>query len=129
MKRFQGMVFDFNGTLFFDAVKHEKAWDQMASDLRGRPFSDAERDGYIHGRTNADIFAYLLARKVEGEELKGLIERKETLYQRFCIEEEGGSLSRAWSREAFRRLKRERDSARDCDVERDTQSSYIQRVV
>lgn len=31
----KGVIFDFNGTLFFDSDKHVLAWGKMAEELRG----------------------------------------------------------------------------------------------
>ena len=31
---YQGIIFDFNGTLFFDDDKHVKAWDKISQILR-----------------------------------------------------------------------------------------------
>ena len=32
---YQGIIFDFNGTLFFDNDKHVKAWNEISKILRG----------------------------------------------------------------------------------------------
>lgn len=31
----KGVLFDFNGTLFFDSDKHVLAWGKLSEDLRG----------------------------------------------------------------------------------------------
>ena len=31
----KGVIFDFNGTLFFDSDKHVLAWNKLSEDLRG----------------------------------------------------------------------------------------------
>ena len=33
---YQGIIFDFNGTLFFDNDKHVKAWNEISKILRGK---------------------------------------------------------------------------------------------
>lgn len=37
MKQIKGVIFDFNGTLFWDSLKHQEAWSIMAKRLRGTP--------------------------------------------------------------------------------------------
>ena len=34
MKRYKGVIFDFNGTLFFDNPKHILAWSKISQDIR-----------------------------------------------------------------------------------------------
>jgi len=56
----KGVIFDFNGTLFFDSDKHESAWKKISSEIRGYPLSDEEIASKIHGRINKTILEYLL---------------------------------------------------------------------
>ena len=50
----KGLLFDFNGTMFFDSEKHKKAWDVFSQKYRGCPISDYELD-HTHGKTNKKI--------------------------------------------------------------------------
>jgi len=81
---YRGLIFDFNGVLFWDNPLHEEAWRQYSARLRGRPLSDREMIERVHGRTNGDIFAYVLGRAVGAEELARLSEEKESIYRRLC---------------------------------------------
>lgn len=45
-----GVVFDFNGTLFHDSDKHEKAWRQFFKNEFNRDVNDEEFKKYVHGR-------------------------------------------------------------------------------
>ena len=38
----KGVIFDFNGTLFFDSDKHVLAWGKLSEDLRGIGISSEE---------------------------------------------------------------------------------------
>ena len=38
--KYQGIIFDFNGTLFFDNDKHVKAWNEISKILRGKEITD-----------------------------------------------------------------------------------------
>jgi HAD superfamily hydrolase (TIGR01509 family) len=82
-----GAIFDFNGTLFRDSDKHEKAWKTISAELRGREFTDEELASVMHGRTNRSIFEYLLDRPVDTAELNVLTEEKENIYRRLCLDE------------------------------------------
>ena len=37
---YQGVIFDFNGTLFFDDDKHIKAWNAISELLRNRGITE-----------------------------------------------------------------------------------------
>ena len=81
-----GVIFDFNGVLFWDNPLHEEAWRQYSARLRGRPLSDREMAEQVHGRVNRDIFAYVLGAPPADDQLARLIEEKETIYRRLCLE-------------------------------------------
>lgn len=85
MPEYRGVIFDFNGVLLWDNDLHENAWRQYSARLRGRSLSAAEMATQVHGRVNADIFAYLLDRPVAGEELLALAEEKEVIYRDLCL--------------------------------------------
>ncbi len=46
--RCDGIIFDFNGTLFFDTEKQEQAWNTVSFSLRGHPFDPEEMDEHVH---------------------------------------------------------------------------------
>ena len=39
-KKYKGIIFDFNGTLFWDSKKHLEAWREYSKKLRGHAFTD-----------------------------------------------------------------------------------------
>ncbi|MEC5398324.1 HAD family hydrolase [Uliginosibacterium sp. H1] len=82
----QGVIFDFNGVLLWDAALHEEAWQAAALRLRGRPLDAHEFEHHVHGRPNASILAYLLGRPVAGAELEALAQQKESLYRERCLQ-------------------------------------------
>lgn len=81
----KGLLFDFNGTMFFDSPKHKDAWDVFSKKYRGIPISDEEMD-HMHGQTNKDIIRILLG-DMSDEESKKLSEDKEALYRSICKEQ------------------------------------------
>lgn len=84
--RLTGVIFDFNGVLFWDNPLHEEAWRQYSARLRGWPLSDREMAEQVHGRVNRDIFAYVLGAPPAGDQLARLIAEKESIYRRLCLE-------------------------------------------
>lgn len=84
---FKGAIFDFNGTLFFDSDKHERAWKRFSTDVRGTPFSDGELSQKVHGRTNSAILEYLLEREIPDDVLQYFVLKKENYYKHMCLED------------------------------------------
>lgn len=83
----KGIIFDFNGTLFFDSEKHLEAWREYSRKLRGTAFSDDEMRKYMFGRTNEDIIAYAIGKKPEPEMVEKLGREKEAVYRNMCIDD------------------------------------------
>ena len=50
----KGILFDFNGTMFFDSEKHKEAWDVFSRKYRNCPITEEELD-HMHGKTNKKI--------------------------------------------------------------------------
>lgn len=82
----KGIIFDFNGTLFWDSQLHMDAWRDYSEKLRGTPFSDEEMLNYMFGRTNEDIITYALGKKPDAELVKKLAWEKEAEYRAVCLE-------------------------------------------
>lgn len=85
--KYEGIIFDFNGTLFFDSEKQIEAWKSFSKKLRGTPFSDEELNNVMFGRTNRSIIEYLLGRSIDDKELFQLSEEKEQMYRDMCIKD------------------------------------------
>lgn len=81
----KGILFDFNGTMFFDSPKHKAAWDVFSKKYRGKPITDEEMD-HMHGQTNKQIIRILMGDMSE-EESRKLSEAKEALYREICVQE------------------------------------------
>lgn len=81
---YKGIIFDFNGTLFFDSEKHLEAWREYSKRVRDTAFTDEEMRDYMFGRTNEDIIAYLIGRKPEPELVESLAKEKEAVYREMC---------------------------------------------
>lgn len=81
---YKAIIFDFNGTLFFDSEKHLEAWREFSKRLRKNAFTDEEMRDYMFGRTNEDIIAYLIGKKPEPELVEKLAREKEAVYREMC---------------------------------------------
>lgn len=78
----KGILFDFNGTMFFDSPKHKLAWDVFSQKYRGKPLSDEEMD-HMHGQVNKEIIHILMGEMSEEKSVE-LSKAKEALYRECC---------------------------------------------
>lgn len=86
MNKHTGIIFDFNGTMFWDTPFHEKAWNEMAMKMIGKKLSKKELAQKMYGRTNTAIIEFVLGRKISSEESKSIANEKETLYRNICLQ-------------------------------------------
>ena len=74
------VLFDFNGTMFFDEKFQEQSWKMYIQKQIGREVSDEEFQSYVHGR-NADFtFSYFLKRSLFRTDIEKVEEEKEQIY-------------------------------------------------
>ena len=71
---YQGIIFDFNGTLFFDNDKHVKAWNEISKILRGKEITLEELHTKLNGTPNIQNILYFTDGKATKEELEKLKE-------------------------------------------------------
>lgn len=83
---YEAVIFDFNGTLFFDTEKHIEAWKSYAEQIVGRPLKD-EENAAIMGRSNQYILKYLLKRMPTDAETEKMGEEKESVYRELCVKD------------------------------------------
>ena len=84
MNRYKGIIFDFNGTLFFDSKMHLEAWREFSAILRGTPFSDEEMREHMFGRTNFDIISYAIGEIPSPQLVEKYADEKESIYRDRC---------------------------------------------
>jgi len=80
----KGIIFDFNGTLFFDSHMHYEAWRLYSKKLRGYEFTDDEMREKMFGRTNSDIIEYAIGKKPTQDMVEKLAKEKEAMYREMC---------------------------------------------
>lgn len=83
--QYNGVVFDFNGTLYWDTPLHNKAWNIFLQ-KHGLHFTDEEFFTKIHGKNNKDLLQEFFQGELSDQEIGVYIAEKEKLYQSFCIE-------------------------------------------
>ena len=81
----QGIIFDFNGTLYWDSKLHYEAWREFSKILRGTEFSDEEMRDKMFGHTNEDIIEYAIGKKPSKEMVEKYAYEKESLYRKRCL--------------------------------------------
>ena len=81
----KGIIFDFNGTLYWDSQLHYDAWREFSAILRGKAFSDEEMRDKMFGHTNADIIEYAIGSKPSPEMVEKYGKEKEALYRKRCL--------------------------------------------
>lgn len=82
----KGVIFDFNGTLFFDTQLHNQAWD-IFLERYSLSLDDEEKDRKIHGKNNADILTNIFNKEFTADDIKKLIIEKESIYQTLCLKQ------------------------------------------
>lgn len=87
MHKFKGIIFDFNGTLFWDSKKHLEAWREYSKKLRGTAFTDEEMQKYMFGRTNEDIIKYLIGKQPDRALVEKCQNEKEAIYREMCLKD------------------------------------------
>lgn len=80
----KGIIFDFNGTLYWDSQLHYDAWREYSAYLRKEPFTDEEMRTKMFGHTNADIIEYLIGKKPSEELVEKYAKEKEAVYRERC---------------------------------------------
>lgn len=82
----KGILFDFNGTLFWDSQLHIDTWREYSAKLREKPFTDEEMLKYMFGRTNEDIIEYAIGKKPDRELVERIASEKEAIYRQMCLD-------------------------------------------
>lgn len=81
---YKAVIFDFNGTLFFDNDKHVLAWGEISKLIRGQGISDEELHEKFNGTPNAQNIQYMMDGKATDDEVNKYSLLKEEYYRQFC---------------------------------------------
>lgn len=80
-----GVIFDFNGTMFFDSKIHVLAWKNYIEELTNNHISEEEISQYIHGRNSEDILKCFLGDDLTKEMINQFSQEKESIYRSLCL--------------------------------------------
>ena len=84
--KIKGVLFDFNGTLFWDTELHNQAWDQFL-EKHSINLNDSEKDKKIHGKNNKEILTNLFSTNLTQSAIEKLSIEKEEYYQALCLKQ------------------------------------------
>lgn len=76
-----GVIFDFNGTLFFDSDYHFEVFNQLKQELCGEPLTMKEMETTYAGKPNTEIFRIMSDNRLSYQECVQYSERKEAMYR------------------------------------------------
>ena len=85
MTNYKGIIFDFNGTLYWDSALHKQAWREYSKILRGEMFTDDEMVKFMFGRTNEQIIKYAIGKQPSAEMVEKYGSEKEELYRQMAL--------------------------------------------
>ena len=86
MNKFNGVIFDFNGVLFWDTELQETSWKEFAFQYYNKKMTDEDLALHMHGRNGKYTFEYILGRSITKDELAILTEQKENIYRQMCVD-------------------------------------------
>lgn len=86
--KYKGIVFDFNGVLWFDREIQRQTWQTLSCELRGRLLSSEELEKFVHGRYTEDTLKYLTNYEINDSKLEILSRKKEAIYRKLCLEQD-----------------------------------------
>ena len=83
----KAVVFDFNGTMFFDEDKHVVSWKAYAKEKFGHDLRDEDFIDHVHGHSNYAILKFITGKDYSPEEVLTFAREKELFYQKLCEED------------------------------------------
>lgn len=84
----KGVIFDFNGTLFWDSNWHDKAWNTFTNNNSLKCRTDREKRTYMHGKGNSEILNYVFGKTLSAKEVDQFTIEKETLYRDLVLSDQ-----------------------------------------
>ena len=91
--RYNGIIFDFNGTLFFDTDIHIQAWDTIAMNVIGKHMTREILVQKYWGLANVDLIQRMTNSTLSIEECERLSAEKELLYRMYVKNDPNAALA------------------------------------
>lgn len=103
--RYNGVIFDFNGTLLFDDPYHDIAWGKVAREVCGQDVDGHELVSKYSGYPNIEILRDISGGTLTDEQLEYYSLRKEAFYREIVRSVPGGASLAPGAVELFDYLK------------------------
>lgn len=87
---YQGIIFDFNGVLWWDSQLQEQAWREFAREHFGISLTDEMIEIEVHGRNNKHTLEFLAGTPLDDQQVQQLSGQKEALYRTLCLAQGDG---------------------------------------
>jgi beta-phosphoglucomutase-like phosphatase (HAD superfamily) len=87
---YQGIIFDFNGVLWWDSQLQEQAWREFAREQFGVSLTDEMMKIEIYGRNNRHTLEFLAGTPLDDQQVQQLSGQKEALYRTLCLAQGDG---------------------------------------
>ncbi len=81
-----GVIFDFNGTLFFDSNYHFEVFSNLKKEITGEELSLEEMEKEYSGRPNIEIFKKMSQNTFSREQCEYYSKKKEEMYRQLVKE-------------------------------------------
>lgn len=82
--KYKAVIFDFNGTLFYDTPFHNIAWQRITREITGKDLDD-ELKIKMHGKNNKEIL-YCIQENMSIKDNEYYSKYKEEVYRNICLE-------------------------------------------
>jgi len=82
---YQGIIFDFNGVLWWDSQLQEQALREFAREQFWISLTDELMATEIHGRNNKHTLEYLTGAALDDQRVEQLSSQKEAIYRDLCL--------------------------------------------
>lgn len=82
----KAILFDFNGTMFFDSKKHHEAWSAFSMKYCGKPLTQQDMS-MLHGKNNFKIIQTLRPDFEDEDYINELSKEKEAMYRQSCLDD------------------------------------------
>ena len=86
-KGIEGVIFDFNGVLWWDNELQKQAWGNFCVKFRGNSLTSEEYAHNIQGTPNKAGIEYILGHEILQTEADALTEEKESGYRELCLQQ------------------------------------------
>lgn len=87
---YQGIIFDFNGILWWDSHLQEQAWREFAREQFGVLLTDEMAAAEVHGRNNRYTLEFLAGLPLDVHRVEKLSGQKEARYRSLCLAQGDG---------------------------------------